>query len=89
MRFTKLVQDYPITLTVGVNEILLNFAAAFAQPTFVTFSLLLTGAVLVRHAHDYIGWYSCLAPCALSPLFQQGTLGDGSSLERTCKTDRP
>ena len=51
MRFTKLVQDYPITLTVGVNGILLNFAAAFTQPTFVTFSLLFTGAVLVRGRH--------------------------------------
>ena len=51
MSVQKLVHDYPITWTVGVNGLLLNFAAAFTQPTFGVFALLFTGAVLVRGRH--------------------------------------
>lgn len=46
-----IVQDYPITLTVSVNGVLANFAAAFTQPTFAVFALLFTGAVLVKGRH--------------------------------------
>lgn len=47
----RVVQDYPITLTVSVNGILANFAVAFTQPTFAVFALLFTGAVLVKGRH--------------------------------------
>lgn len=51
MKIRQVVRDYPITLSVSVNGILLNFAAAFTQPTFAVFALLFTGAVLVRGRH--------------------------------------
>jgi len=51
LKIKQLVRDYPITLTVSVNGILANFAVAFTSPTFAVFSLLFTGAVLVRGRH--------------------------------------
>jgi len=39
LKLKQIVRDYPITLTVSVNGILLNFAAAFTQPTFGVFAL--------------------------------------------------
>lgn len=47
----QVVRDYPITLSVSVNGILLNFAVAFTQPTFAAFAVLFTGAVLVKGRH--------------------------------------
>lgn len=47
MKIRQLVRDYPMTLSVSVNGILLNFAAAFTQPAFAVLALLFTGAVLV------------------------------------------
>jgi hypothetical protein len=51
LKIKQLVRDYPITLTVSVNGVLANFAAAFTQPTFAVFALLFTGAVLVKGRH--------------------------------------
>jgi len=47
----QILRDYPITLTVSVNGLLVNFAVAFTQPTYAVFALLFTGAVLVRGRH--------------------------------------
>ena len=51
LRIGQVVRDYPITLTVGVNGLLANFAVAFTEPTFGVFALLFTGAVLVKGRH--------------------------------------
>lgn len=51
MKMKQIVRDYPITLSVSVNGVLANFAAAFTSPTFAVFGLLFTGAVLVRGRH--------------------------------------
>ncbi len=51
MSIPEYVRDHPITLTVGVNGVLLSFAEAFTRPTFAVFALLFTGAVLVRGRH--------------------------------------
>jgi len=47
----QVVRDCPITLSVSVNGVPANFAAAFTQPTFAVFALLFTGAMLVRGRH--------------------------------------
>ena len=51
LKIREIVRDYPITLTVAVNGLLANFAVAFTAPTFEVFSLLFTGAVLVKGRH--------------------------------------
>jgi hypothetical protein len=51
LKIRQVVGDYPITLTVAVNGLLANFAAAFTAPTFEVFALLSTGAVRVRGRH--------------------------------------
>lgn len=47
----QVVRDYPITLSVSVNGVLLNFAAAFREPRYLVFCAVFAGAVLVRGRH--------------------------------------
>jgi DDE superfamily endonuclease len=47
----SIVRDYPITLSVAVNGLLLNFAAAFRAEVFAILPVLFAGAVLVRGRH--------------------------------------
>jgi hypothetical protein len=51
MKLKRLIRDYPITLTASVNVMLAAFQCAFTQPSFAVFSMLFTGAVLVRGRH--------------------------------------
>jgi hypothetical protein len=51
MKLKQLIKDYPITLTASVNAVLAGFQCAFTQPSFMVFSILFTGAVLVRGRH--------------------------------------
>ena len=51
MKVSKLVRDYPITLTSSFNIILAGFGIAFNSFTMATFVTLVTGAILVRGRH--------------------------------------
>ena len=51
MKLKQVIKDYPITLTASVNVMLAVFQCAFTQPSFGVFSMLFTGAVLVRGRH--------------------------------------
>jgi hypothetical protein len=51
MKLKQVIKDYPITLTASVNVMLAGFQCAFTQPSFGVFSMLFTGAVLVRGRH--------------------------------------
>jgi len=50
-KIEELFRKYPTILMASVNGILLNFAAAFTEPTFAVFAVLFTGAVLVKGRH--------------------------------------
>jgi len=47
----RVVHEYPITSCASFNGVLVLFAAAFTGPTFATFEILVTGAVLLHRRH--------------------------------------
>ena len=51
MSVRRVVREYPITSCASFNGILMLFAGAFTGPTFATFEILVTGAVLLHRRH--------------------------------------
>lgn len=51
MKMRRVVCEYPITCCASFNGVLMLFAAAFTGPTFATFEILVTGAVLLHRRH--------------------------------------
>ena len=51
MNVRRVVREYPITSCASFNGILMVFAGAFTGPTFATFEILVTGAILLHRRH--------------------------------------
>jgi len=51
MNVRRVVREYPITSCASFNGVLMVFAGAFTGPTFATFELLVTGAILLHRRH--------------------------------------